>query len=302
MLNDTGEDMPEDLQFAQIDKERDARVEIDLNEPPIVTSAGWKEIPEWVKPAPNPLPEILDRIKSFLLRYLVFKKPSYSTAIALWAAHTWVLDSFDFTPYLRVSSPTKRCGKSRLFDCLELLCAKPWSVVSPTGPTLFRKIQKDRPTLLLDELDKMSEEALEAICAVLNAGFYRGAIVPRCVGPQHDSLAEFSVFCAKAFAGIDTGKLPDTVADRSIEIAMVRRARSEVVQKFRKREAESIAKTLRGALETWSQNLTVVQQLHAARPKMPDELDDRAAGFANRSSRLPIWRARMAGNGACGPR
>jgi hypothetical protein len=148
------------------DKERDVRVEIDLNEPPIVTSAGWKEIPgEWGEPTPNLLPEILDRIKSFLLRYLVFKKPSYSTAIALWAAHTWVLDSFDFTPYLRVSSPTKRCGKSRLFDCLELLCAKPWSVVSPTGPTLFRKIQKDRPTLLLDELDKMSEEALRTFHA-----------------------------------------------------------------------------------------------------------------------------------------
>jgi hypothetical protein len=46
MLNDTGEDMPEDLRFAQIDKERGARVEIDLNEPPIVVADGWKEIPK----------------------------------------------------------------------------------------------------------------------------------------------------------------------------------------------------------------------------------------------------------------
>ena len=45
MLNDTGEDMSEDLRFAQIDKEGGARVEIDLNEPPIVTADGWnKEI------------------------------------------------------------------------------------------------------------------------------------------------------------------------------------------------------------------------------------------------------------------
>ena len=50
MLNDTGEDMPEDLRFAQIDaqidKEGGARVEIDLNEPPIVVADGWKEIPK----------------------------------------------------------------------------------------------------------------------------------------------------------------------------------------------------------------------------------------------------------------
>ena len=30
MLNDTGEDMPQDLRFAQIDKEEGATVEIDL--------------------------------------------------------------------------------------------------------------------------------------------------------------------------------------------------------------------------------------------------------------------------------
>ena len=46
MLKDTGEDMPEDLRFAQIDKEGGARVEIDLNEPPIVVADGWKEIPK----------------------------------------------------------------------------------------------------------------------------------------------------------------------------------------------------------------------------------------------------------------
>jgi hypothetical protein len=54
MLNDTGEDMPQDLRFAQIDKEEGATVEIDLHEPPIVTADGWKELPgEWVEPAPD---------------------------------------------------------------------------------------------------------------------------------------------------------------------------------------------------------------------------------------------------------
>ncbi|MDP9320285.1 MAG: hypothetical protein M3P16_04225 [Chloroflexota bacterium] len=45
---------------------------------------------------------------------------------------------------------------------------------------------------------------------------------------------DFSTFSAKGIAGI--GKLPDTVADRSIKIELKRRAPGEVVQRFRLRK------------------------------------------------------------------
>jgi Protein of unknown function (DUF3631) len=80
---------------------------------------------------------------------------------------------------------------------------------------------------------------------------------------------------AKAFAGI--GKLPDTVADRSIEIAMVRKARNESAEKLRVRDAESHSNPIKTALEAWSADLSVTQQLYAARPRLPNELGDRAA-------------------------
>jgi hypothetical protein len=200
------------------------------------TSFNMKsEYGDWVEPAPNPLPEILDSPKGFLSRYLVFKKPSYPTVIALWTAHTWVIQCFDYTPHLYISSPVKRCGKTRVFDCLGLLCAKPWRIVNATGAVLFRKIEKDCPSLLLDEVDTIfsangKDDSKEGLRCVLNTGFERKATVPRCVGPQFE-LKEFHVFCPKAFAGI--GKLPDTVADRSIEIAMVRKARNESAEKLR---------------------------------------------------------------------
>jgi hypothetical protein len=54
---------------------------------------------------------------------------------------------------------------------------------------------------------------------------------------------------AKAFAGI--GKLPDTVADRSIEIAMVRKARNESAEKLRVRDAESHSNPIKTALEAF---------------------------------------------------
>ena len=144
------------------------------------------------------LPEILEEVRGFLSRYIVFSNEAQATAVTLWVAHTWVIDAFDYTPYLQISSPVKGCGKSRVFDCLKFLCARPWVVVSIIEAVLFRKIEKDAPTLLLDEIDavftlKKGDDGKEAIRALLNAGFERRATVPRCVGPNH-TLSEFRVF------------------------------------------------------------------------------------------------------------
>ena len=153
---------------------------------------------------------------------------------------------------------------------------------------MFRKIEQDGPTLLLDEIDaiftaKNGDDGKEAIRALLNAGFERRATVPRCVGPNH-TLMEFRVFCAKALAGI--GKLPDTIADRSISISMARRKRGQHVaggplapgyEQFRARDAEVIAKPIKAALETWATRQQTLASLRNARPVVPDALDDRAA-------------------------
>lgn len=237
------------------------------------------DLGEWDEPRPNPLPAILEETRNFINRYIAFQKPAHAVAIALWSAHTWVIEAFDYTPYLHICSPVKRCGKSRVFDCLRLLCAKPWPIISATEAVLFRKIEKDRPTILLDEVDtifssKGKDDANEGLRALLNAGFERRAVVPRCVGPQF-TLTEFRVFCPKALAGI--GKLPDTVSDRSITIAMVRRARRQKIEKFRSRDAEPEAKKIASAFEAWSQGLSTIQSLHAARPEIPGQLGDRAA-------------------------
>ena len=225
------------------------------------------------------LAKILEEIRGFLCRYVVFSNEAQVIAVALWIVHTWVIDAFDFTPYLHISSPVKRCGKSRVFDCLKLLCAKPWPVVCPSEAVVFRKIAQDKPTLLLDEVDtvftaKNGDENKEALRAILNAGFERRATVPRCAGPAH-TLREFQVFSPKALAGI--GKLPDTVADRSIPITMTRRKRVEVIEKFRARDAEGVAKPIVATLEAWARSQRTLSSAQIARPLIPDALGDRAA-------------------------
>ncbi len=143
---------------------------------------------------------------------------------------------------------------------------------------LFRKIEADCPTLLLDEVDTIfsngKDDGKESLRALLNAGFERRAKIPRCVRQNHE-LREFAVFCPKALAGI--GRLPDTVSDRCISIRLVRRAQTEKVERFRRREAEAIASPMREALALWAQSEGTLSRLRSARPVLPEQLGDRQA-------------------------
>src|SRR5439155_16336061 len=147
-------------------------------------------------------------------------------------------------------------------DCLALLTPKPWRAILPSEAVLFRKIQEDRPALLLDEVDAIftngKDDRKEPLRALLNNGFSHGATVPRCVGSTFQ-IQDFQVFCAKALAGI--GKLPDTVRDRSIPIQLVRRSRDERLERFRKREAEQAVATIGSELEAWSQQTGNIETL-----------------------------------------
>jgi len=218
---------------------------------------------------------VLNGLVAFVRRYIAMSREQASAA-ALWVAHTHALEAAEVTPYLAVTSAEKRCGKSHLFELLALLVARPWTAVSPSEAVVFRKIARDTPTLLLDEVDAIfhakANGTAEGLRALLNAGNRRGTSVPRCVG-QSQQLVDFPVFCPKALAGI--GQLPDTVADRSIPIRLQRRAPEERLEPFRRRALEPQASTLRAEIEEWANTATA--QLADAEPELPPELDDRAA-------------------------
>lgn len=217
---------------------------------------------------------LLDELAAFVRRFVVVS-PAQADAVALWIVHTHAFDAADASPYLAVTSPEKRSGKSRLFEVLEIVVANAWKVITPTEAVVFRKIHADRPTLLLDETDaifgKRNGENYEGLRALLNAGNRRGTNVPRCVGTSQN-LVSFSVYCPKAIAGI--GELPDTIADRSIPIRLKRKARSEQAERFRRRDAGAEAETLYMNASAWGEH--AVTTLAVARPDLPDELDDRA--------------------------
>jgi hypothetical protein len=221
--------------------------------------------------------EVLGEVEGFIRRYVATGDAEADT-LTLWTAHTYAGEAAEATAYINITSAEKRSGKTRTLEALALLTAKPWLTSRTSPAVLVRKLDRDGPTLLLDETDaafKDGGDYAEALRAVLNAGHRRGGVASLCVKAGGDfELRDFAVFGAKAFAGIGQ-HLPETVRDRSITIELRRRAPNETVERFRRREADTAAAPIREALARWT--AAHLDALRTARPEIPDALDDRAA-------------------------
>jgi Protein of unknown function (DUF3631) len=214
---------------------------------------------------------LLDGMAGTFERYLAL--PAHAaTALVLWTVHTYTADAFFTSPFLAVTSPTKRCGKTVLLIVLGALVPRRMFAANVTPAVLFRTIEKFSPTLLIDEADTFIRDNDE-LRGVLNSGHTRTtATVIRAVGDDHDPRA-FSTWCPKAIALI--GSLPGTLSDRSIEIGMRRRMAGEVVARLRQDRIEDECGSLRRQATRWATDH--LDALCAADPQVPAELHDRAA-------------------------
>ena len=85
--------------------------------------------------------------------------PRYAAdAIALWSVTTWFVEDLYFAPLLAILSPTKRCGKTNVCTLLSHITRKgiPTSGDGITASVIFRLNDKERPTFIIDEADKLS--------------------------------------------------------------------------------------------------------------------------------------------------
>jgi Protein of unknown function (DUF3631) len=115
--------------------------------------------------------------------------------------------------------------------------------------------------------------------SVLNAGFENGATVPRLEkrGEQFVTVRH-EVFCPRALAGIKG--LRDTLEDRSIQIFMVRRKRSEAIERITI-ETDAEAATIRdlcalACLDGFQDIATAYEGAAAVLVHRVPNLDDRA--------------------------
>ena len=209
-----------------------------------------------------------------LVRRHVLLTSEQLNVLAVWILHTWAIEAADFTPYLHITAPEKECGKSRVLDVLETVVRKPEKTGGMSAAALMRTVNSDSPTLLLDEVDttfKGNRDVAEAVRGILNEGFRRGGNIRRCKPPDWE-VQTFHVFCPKALAGI--GRVPDTIASRSITVEMRRKRKSESVEDFRMRDAKIAAIPLVERLLAWSES-EAIETLRGARPEFPDGFKDR---------------------------
>ena len=220
--------------------------------------------------------QLFNDVRDIVAKFCVLPGEHEKVAVVLWVALTHLLDKFDYAPRLHIRSPEKRSGKSRLLTVINGLVYSPLPVANCSTAYIYRSVGGDRPsTLLFDEVDalfgsKKAAESNEDLRALINAGVERDAPVGRTVGPNHQPM-EFETFAMVALAGI--GRLPDTIEDRAVTVAMKRRTKDEKVSQFRRRRDRPRLHTLREELAAWADS--VRERAGAEYPDLP--IDDRAA-------------------------
>ena len=221
-------------------------------------------------PTPVDGAALLEQIVETIARYVALPRFA-AEAIALWVVQAHAHENFFISPILAITSPVLGCGKTRLITLLSALTPRPLPASNVTTASLFRAIEKWRPTLLIDEADTYLREN-EELRGVLNSGHNRaGARILRCVGEDHEPRW-FSTWCGKAIALI--GKLPATLASRSICVEMRRLGPGEMVEQLRPDRLAHL-EPLRRMAWRWARDHE--EALRDADPEMSASLRDRAA-------------------------
>jgi hypothetical protein len=153
----------------------------------------------------------------------------------------------------------------------------PLFTVNLSAAALYRKVAEGPVTLLLDEADTYlglgTSAHHEDLRGLVNAGHRRGAVAYRCVIDKGARVEEYPAFAPVSLSGI--GDLPDTILDRSIVVAMKRRAPDENVEPFRRKRASLETEDLARRLARWGAD--AVDRLAESAPSMPHGIIDRAA-------------------------
>lgn len=194
--------------------------------------------------------------------------------LALWVLHTWTFGPEVphpyTTPYLYIYSAEPGSGKTRVLDVLETICRNADKVTDPSAAVLFRNIEANQPTLLIDEADAIwSGEKNEKLRGAVNAGYKMGGKVQRI---DKGEVRDFSVFAPKALAGLDNNLLPDTIRDRCIPIHMHKQPKGST-KMFLSWEVDAVAEPIRDRIQQWVK--TDYLKLSQDMPKPLTELGDR---------------------------
>jgi hypothetical protein len=218
------------------------------------------------EPAPEPVPgaTLLDETAALIRRHVVLTE-AQADACALWNGAAHAIDGLQRMPMLLVSSNAPECGKTTAATLLSGLVPRPVMVSNLTPAVLFRLLDRYQPTLIADEVDSWLNDEQSELRGVFNAAHWRtGALIPRCVGDDHD-VRLFNVFGAKVLAMI--GRPSATLLSRSITITLHRKTAGERVEPLREDRLRADLGALRQQWRRWAVDHLGALRVHD--PAMP---------------------------------
>ena len=170
--------------------------------------------------------DLLDDLEAWYRTFTYTRNDHAYYVLALWTAHTHVIEQVSTTPRLAVASPVPGCGKTTVLEHLEHLTPAPLLGSHATPALLVRVIAAQQTTVLLDETDNLlnaKREGVGDLVATLNSGYRRGASRPTLTKSKDGQWEpeKLPTYAAVALAGIGD-HLPAPLLDRCIVIDLDR--------------------------------------------------------------------------------
>jgi len=227
-----------------------------------------------VEPHPEPIDpaQLLNEVLGAIRQFIVLDTEQ-AQAAALWVASTWFIDAVEISPLAIINAPERECGKTQLLTVLGRMSYRPLPASNATASALFRAVELWKPTILIDEADTFFRDKTD-LHSMVNAGYLRDGYVLRseAVGDTFEPR-KFSVFSAKALAGIALEKhLTDATMSRGVVFNLRRKLPHESVSRFRNAD-RNLFKGIVAKLSRFAEDYS--QQVRDARPTLPEALSDR---------------------------
>ncbi len=216
---------------------------------------------------------LLDDLTAQLERYVFFHQKEAVPTIVLWIVFAWCHDVASYSPILVAQAPTIGSAKTHVCKVIALLTPRSKLIVEPTGTTFYRYVDEYRPTLIVDDADRLLPRRPDLTHIINSAYSARNAVMQRW-NSRTRRMDEFNIFCPKVLNGIDLlAHLEPATRSRCITINMLRKLPNERVVDIRDADNDEAFPTLRSKLlRCSSDNLATLKK---ARPAMP-------TGYTNR--------------------
>lgn len=181
------------------------------------------------------------RIMHYIEEHFLLVGKYDAEAIANFIITTYCLEVFDYMPRLIIRGASN-AGKSKLLSFLAQTCYHGFADADVTGPALFRLIEREHVTPLLDELQDYSKEQRETIRTIFKNGSAKGGHMTRSIkedGADYEAIT-YSIYAPMAVVNQSGGLIDETESNRSITIRMVNAGRRRLPMRPDLAELEAI--------------------------------------------------------------